>query len=659
MHLLTLKGIRKTYWMGSTAVRALRGVNLTINPGEFVAIMGPSGSGKSTLMHILGLLDVPDSGSFDINGRKVSRLSEEELAVLRGKTIGFIFQQFNLLPRLTALENVQLPLIYAPPGTGADPLQVIKQVGLESRSGHKPSEMSGGQQQRVAIARSLINRPGMILADEPTGNLDSATQREILELLTRFNRSGLTVIMVTHEPDVATWARRVIKMRDGKIVSDERRTSRAPGGPKVRRLGHPVPPSSRSANGWRAVLAQMAIHSREAVRSLAANKVRAALSTLGITIGVGAVIAMLALGAGAQASIMTAMSRLGSNIISVRPNWWGPRGGGNNSVTRLTLADADAIPKASSSITRTAATVSGRIQVTGGAGKDWASSIIGAPPQYADMRSYRPTIGRFYTAQEEATRARVCLLGQTVAREIFGTGSNPVGKTVKLNRIPFTIIGILPEKGTNPFRDNDDMVLIPLSTGMYRVLGQRYVGAIDIEVAGNTADMTAVESAIRDFLVRRYRMAGTREDAFDIRNEAAFRETMSATTKVFSLLLGCIAAISLLVGGIGIMNIMLVSVTERTREIGLRKAVGARPRDIMQQFLVESVIISAIGGGLGIILGSGAALLLTLILKWTVIITPTSIILSAGFSTAVGVVFGWWPARRAAGLAPVDALRYE
>jgi len=658
MNLLTLKGIRKTYWMGSTAVRALRGVNLTIHPGEFVAIMGPSGSGKSTLMHILGLLDTPDSGSFDIGGNKVSRLSEEELAVLRGRTIGFIFQQFNLLPRLTALENVQLPLIYSPAGAGADPVKTVKMVGLESRASHRPSEMSGGQQQRVAIARSLINRPGIILADEPTGNLDTATQKEILELLARLNRSGLTVIMVTHEPDVALWARRVIRMRDGKIVSDERRGTRVPAGRGVRRLVHPAPPAEMPGNGWRALLAQLSIHAREAVRSLAANKVRAALSTLGITIGVAAVIAMLALGAGARASIMTALSRLGTNIISVRPNWWGARGGGNNNATRLTIADADALLRAHKSITRTAGTVWGRVQVTGGAGKDWASTVISAPPKYAEMRNYRTSIGRYYTSQEEATRARVVLLGQTVAREIFGAGSNPVGKSVKLNRIPFVVIGILAEQGANPFVDNDDKLLIPLSTGMYRVLGQRYVGAIDIEVAAES-DMTEVEDSIRNFLIRRYRLAGAREDSFDIRNEAAFRETMSATTKVFSLLLGCIAAISLLVGGIGIMNIMLVSVTERTREIGLRKAVGARPRDIMQQFLVESVIISAIGGGLGIILGSASALLLTLILKWTVIITPTSILLSAGFSMAVGVAFGWWPAKRAAGLAPVDALRYE
>ena len=658
MNLLTLRGIKKTYWMGSTAVRALRGVNLVIHPGEFIAIMGPSGSGKSTLMHILGLLDIPDSGSYEISGKKVSHLSEEDLAVLRGRTIGFIFQQFNLLPRLTALENVQLPLLYAPTGSGADPIKTVKMVGLESRSSHKPSEMSGGQQQRVAIARSLINRPGIILADEPTGNLDTATQKEILELLSRLNRSGLTVIMVTHEPDVALWARRVIRMRDGKIVSDERRSSGAPASSRVRRLSHPAPPAADPANGWRAVLAQLAIHSREAVRSLAANKVRAALSTLGITIGVGAVIAMLALGAGARASIMTSLSRLGTNIISVRPNWWGAHGGGNGSTTRLTIADAEAIPRANTSIKKTAGTVWGRVQVTGGAGKDWASTVIAAPPQYADMRSYRPVIGRYYTALEETTRARVALLGQTVAREIFGAGSNPVGKSVKLNRIPFIVIGILPEKGANAWRDNDDMVLIPLSTGMYRVLGQRYVGAIDIEVASES-NMDEVEDSIRNFLLRRYRLAGAREDSFDIRNEAAFRETMSATTKVFSLLLGCIAAISLLVGGIGIMNIMLVSVTERTREIGLRKAVGARPRDIMQQFLVESVIISAIGGGLGIILGSISALLLTLILKWTVIISISSVLLAAGFSMAVGVAFGWWPAKRAAGLAPVDALRYE
>ncbi len=655
MSLLVLHRVNKTYRMGSTLVRALRAVNLSIHPGEFVAIMGPSGSGKSTLMNVLGLLDVPDSGRYRIADADVSRLSEDRLAELRGKTIGFVFQQFNLLPRLTAVENAALPLLYSP-GDGADPRRVLHDMGLAERARHRPSEMSGGQQQRVAIARALVNRPRLILADEPTGNLDSATQREILALLTRLNRAGLTVIMVTHESDVARYARRVIRMHDGRIVSDERRGGTGRRARGIRRL--PAAHGAAAApEDWRTLLTRFSAHAREAGRSLAANKVRAALSMLGITIGVGAVIAMLALGTGARSSVTQAISRLGTNIISVRPNWWGAHGRGQTSVTRLTLADAAALTRAHSAVRHTAPTVNGHVQMTGN-GKDWSTSVIGAPPVYADMRTYHPTIGRYYTPAEDAQRARVCLLGMTVARELFGTGVNPVGSTVRMNRIPFTVIGILPEKGASGFRDNDDIVIIPLGTAMYRVLGQRYVGAIDCEISAE-ADMDEVERAIRDFLVRRYRLSGAREDTFDVRNEAAFREAISSTTKTFAILLGCIAAISLLVGGIGIMNIMLVSVTERTREIGLRKAVGARPRDILAQFLVEAVVVSLAGGVLGIVLGAGAGLLMGLILKWTIIVTPWSILVSAGFSAVVGIGFGWWPARRAAALAPVDALRYE
>jgi len=657
--LIRLRRLCKTYHMGREVVRALRGVNLTIHQGEFIAIMGPSGSGKSTLMHVLGLLDIPDSGEYELAGARISRLSEDELAGLRGRTIGFIFQQFNLLPRLTALENVQLPLLYAPGGTGADPRKIVKQVGLASRSGHRPSEMSGGQQQRVAIARSLINRPQVILADEPTGNLDTATQKEILEILARLNRSGLTVIMVTHEPDVAAWARRIIRMRDGRIVADERRPARASGGPKLRRLGRPIAVRTsgpEDLGGWRVTPAQMAVHSREALRSLASNKVRASLSGLGIAIGVAAVIAVLALGAGARASVMQTLARFGANVMSVRPNWWGPRGWREN-VTRLTREDALAIPRAHPAIKRTVPTIWGMVGVTAN-GQSANTSLIGATPLIADLRAYHPTMGRFFTNREEEDRARVCLLGLTVARNLFGTGTNPVGREVRINRIPFRVIGILPEKGYDGHRDNDDLVLAPLGTAMYRVLGERYIGNIDVDVAPE-ANMKEVEESLKGFLARRYRLSGEKEDSFEIRNEAAQRAARSETSQTITILLDCIAAISLLVGGIGIMNIMLVSVTERTREIGLRKAIGARPRDIMFQFLVESVIISAIGGGLGIILGCASALLVTFIFKWTVIITPSSILLSAGFSMLIGIVFGWWPARRAASLAPVDALRYE
>ena len=663
MALIELKGLYKTYWMGSNPVHALRGVSLRVNPGEFIAVMGPSGSGKSTLMHLLGLLDTPDKGSYRLAGRNTSSLDEDDLAALRSRAIGFVFQQFNLLPRMTALENAQLPLLYThESGEAEDPAAMLKAVGLASRSHHRPSEMSGGQQQRVALARALVNQPQLILADEPTGNLDSATQKEILSLFTQLNRQGLTIILVTHEADVAKYARRIIRMRDGRIVSDVRRGSAPlprPAAETPKRAPQAGAPAagkaSASPHPMLALLSFARAHVKEALRSLATNKVRAGLSALGITIGVAAVIAMLALGAGAQSSVTKTLSRLGTNLISVYPNWQMRRQGGSH--VHLTMEDGKVIHQAHPAIKRTTPTVSQNVQVTAD-GADRTPQLIGASVVYADLRSMHPIIGRFFTKMEDDTRARVAIIGLTVARELYGEGINPVGREIRINRIPFQVIGVLPERGGNAWRDNDDVVLVPLNTAMYRVMGTKHVSGIDLEVAAD-ANMKEVEEALKRFLVKRYKLPPDREESFRIINEAAFREALSETARTFAWLLGSIAAISLLVGGIGIMNIMLVSVTERTHEIGLRKAIGARPRDILTQFLVEAVVISAIGGILGVTLGSGIALSMGYLAKWAIQVTPASVLLAAGFSAGVGVIFGYWPAKRAAKLLPVDALRYE
>ena len=643
----------KTYRVGEVEVQALRDVNLTVQPGEFVAIMGPSGSGKSTLMHLLGLLDVPDAGSYRLAGREIRGLSEDQLAVLRARTIGFVFQQFNLLPRMSALENALLPLLYASGssnGSGPSrPRHLLEQVGLGQRLHHTPAQLSGGQQQRVAIARALVNRPQVIFADEPTGNLDSASSDEILEILSELNRQGITVILVTHEPEVAARAQRVIRMKDGRVQSDERTRPAAPSAPA---------PSAPDPKAPTLALREISDHFRQALRSLMANKVRSGLSTLGILIGVAAVIAMLALGSGASASIEARLASMGSDLLMLRSGSRQLRGVAleSGAVARLTLEDAAAIAAEVPGVLHTAPSVNGRGQVVY-ANRNWNTQIQGTVPEYASMRASVPVLGRFFDTEEVRRRARVAVIGMTAARELFG-GSNPVGETVKINRVSFQVIGLLPEKGSTGWRDQDDVVVIPISTAMRRLLGKDYVDSIDIEGA-DASVLPAVETAVNDLLYRRQRIPASRRDAFEIRNMAEMQEALSETNRTMTMLLASIAVISLLVGGIGIMNIMLVSVTERTREIGLRKAVGARRRDILGQFLVEAVVVSVTGGVIGILLGWLITLGMSQLAGWAAQVSAGAVALSFLFSAAVGVVFGLWPARKAAGLNPIEALRYE
>ena len=650
---LTLQDVRKMYRMGENEVHALRGVSLEIEEGDFVAIMGPSGSGKSTLMHVLGLLDTPTSGSYRIGGRETSHLTEDELAVLRREEIGFIFQQFNLLPRLSAVENVALPVFYSrKEGGEARAGTLMEQVGLGTRMHHRPNEMSGGQQQRVAIARSLINQPRMVLADEPTGNLDSASEREIMAILRELNARGITVIIVTHEEEIGRQARRVIRMRDGAVSSDERL------GP-VRAGGAEPDTKSPAAPRPQSRLAEMIEHFRSGFKTLAANEVRTALSMLGILIGVAAVVAMLALGRGAQTAIEAQLSSLGSNLLVLWPG--ATQSGGvrqqSGSVTRITLEDVQAIRNQVPNVVDTAPSVSGRGQLTW-LNKNWNTQVLGTSPSYARVRTATPEIGRFFTDEEAQMRSRVALVGMTVVRELFG-GQNPVGEMIKVNKVSFQVIGVLPPKGATGWRDQDDTVVIPVQTAMYRLFGKPYVDSIDIQVADPMA-MDDAQDQVVDLMAARHRIQpAQKEDAFQVRNMADIQAALSSSSKTMSALLASIAAISLLVGGIGIMNIMLVSVTERTREIGLRKAIGARRRDILSQFLAESVVVSAVGGLAGIALGWAITELLSRLSGWTTSITASSVVLSFVFSAGIGIVFGIYPARKASMLNPIDALRQD
>ena len=649
--MIEIEHIDKVYRMGRIEVPALRDVSLRIDPGEFVAITGQSGSGKSTLLHILGLLDRPTRGLFRFAGRDVSRLDDRELAALRSGEIGFVFQQFHLLRRTSAIDNVNLPLVYGGARDDSRGLELLGKVGLADRARHRPNELSGGQQQRVAIARALVRQPRLLLADEPTGNLDSASGREIMGLFRELNDEGITVILVTHEPAVAEVARRQIRVADGRIDRDVSTgtTVAVPALPASGARGDQHRPSG---------LARAGSYFTQAGRALLLNKMRTLLSALGIIIGVGAVIGMLSLGKGAQTSIAAQLSGMGSNRLSIRPEaqFVGGVSQAVGGVSRLTQEQADEILAKVPLVKAVAANVTSRGQVVWG-NANANTQIQGTTPGYEGIYNVPPSAGRFFTEEENRRRERVALVGRTVAQKVFGD-ANPVGETVKINRIPFRVIGLLKPRGDQGPWDADDVVLIPLQTAMWRVMGRRYIESIDVAVRESTMVSQAQDEIFKLF-PDWPKAPGVIGEGFRIANFASMQEAFTSIIRSVSVLLATVAAISLVVGGIGVMNIMLVSVTERTREIGLRKALGANNRDILAQFLVEAVTLCLAGGAIGLGLGAALTLAGSWITGWSLSVTAGSVALAVGLTVAVGLVFGIWPAHNASRLDPIEALRHE
>lgn len=638
--LLALQEVIKSYPNGESEVRALNGLSLTIEAGEFVAFLGPSGCGKSTLMNILGCLDIPTSGHYLVHGIDAATLASDEQALLRRDTFGFVFQRYHLLGNASAVENVEMPAIYA----GLDKSErknratsLLEKLGLNARLTHKPNQLSGGQQQRVAIARALMNDAPVILADEPTGALDTHSGQEVLALLKSLHQEGRTILLITHDVTIAQHAERIIRLRDGQIESDSA-NDKKPAKPKAPMMPYQAIKKERK---WPAIGEIM----RMAVNSLRVNVFRTVLTLLGVVIGVAAVVAMLAIGEGGKEQVLTRIASMGTNLLVIRPGAPGVRVSGD--VATLSVEDTEALRELSTVVEVSPERSTGVTMRYGDV--DYTASVRGVWPGYPKVRDWKLMKGSFFTDTDLDGYAPVVVLGSTVANNIFGEKVNPLGKYILISNIPFEVIGVMDSLGANAMGvDQDDVALIPLTTGFMRIFGKQYMSLVTVRVQENQG--IQAEAEIRQLLLERHKT----ED-FQVRNTTSIMEMAEETQDTLTALLGSVAVISLLVGGIGVMNIMLVSVTERTQEIGVRIATGARRRDILWQFNIEAMVVCGFGGLVGILVG----LLTAYIVQYTGIqvefsLWPSLFAFSCAFLT--GWIFGYLPAKKAAELNPVVAL---
>ncbi len=642
--LIEIADLRKTYFTGeAVAVEVLRGVSLTIRAGEFVAIMGQSGSGKSTLMNILGLLDKPTGGTYRFAGHDIFALSRDDLARLRRDAFGFVFQQYNLIPTVTAAENVEIPAAYAgmaPAARRVRAVMLLDRLGLGDRVAHRPSQLSGGQQQRVSIARALMNGGRIILADEPTGALDSATGADVMALLAELAAEGHTIILITHDREIARAAHRIIEIRDGTIISDSGSNE-----PKV--LAVTVQAGLRRDTGA-SLLSDMREALHAGSRALAANPFRTGLTLLGIIIGIASVIALLAIGEGAKQTVLAQLAIFGTNRLYVIPGSGNGRGPGG----RLLASDADLV-RDLPNVVAAMPYFQGAVTVRAG-NFDYGTSGSAITTDFPRILNWSVEDGVFFTKEDERALATVAVIGVKLAARLFPDGTNPLRRMILVNNIPFQVIGVLSSKGAlSGNSDDDDTIVFPFSTGSTRVYGKRELSWVSVLIDDlSRADETA--AAITALLERAHHVRD-----FRIFNKAAAITVQDHTQNTLTLLLGATAAISLFVGGIGVMNVMLMTVTERTREIGIRMATGARTLDILRQFLTEAMMVSGAGGLAGALIGILAGIGAALAFGMPVIFSGGAILGAVICAVLTGLLFGFMPAVRAARLEPVAALARE
>ncbi len=642
--LLEVVDLWREFPSGEGSVAVLKGINLRIQSGEMVAIMGASGSGKSTLMNILGCLDRPTRGVYKVNGQETGQLGPDELARLRREHFGFIFQRYHLLGDLTAKGNVEIPAIYAGHSKSERDVRaaaLLGRLGLGERTEHRPGQLSGGQQQRVSIARALMNGGDVILADEPTGALDSASGAEVMRILQELHAEGHTVIIVTHDAKVAQHAQRIIEVSDGQILSDRTNPDATPNADL--RATQPEEP-----HPWRAHWDRFSEAFTMALRAMAGHRLRTLLTMLGIIIGIASVVSMVALGEGSRQRVLKDISAMGTNTIDV---FSGKNFGDRQAskIRTLVPADAEALAQLGyvDSVTPTVNTSvtlrRGNVEAT--------ANVTGVGDQFFRVKGYTMAQGQEFDAEGVRRQSQEAVIDPATRKALFAEWENPVGQVIFLGSVPVRVIGVTAPQESGFLMSDNLNVWVPYTTAMRRLLGQSHVRSITVRVS-DSAPSVAAEEGITKLLTQRH---GTQD--FFLRNSDSIRQTIESTTQTMTLLISSIAVISLIVGGIGVMNIMLVSVTERTQEIGVRMAVGARQSDILRQFLIEAVLVCLIGGVLGIGLALGIGVLFAKIGgSFQMVYSVSSIVAAFGVSSLIGVVFGFLPARNAARLDPVEAL---
>lgn len=640
MKLIEIEKLNKYFGTGENQAHILKDINLSIDQGDFVAIIGASGSGKSTLMNIIGCLDTASSGVCRIDGKETIAMNADELSDLRQRKFGFIFQRYNLLAALNANENVALPAVYAGMPSRERKARtdaLLDKLGLKAKTQNRPNQLSGGQQQRVSIARALMNGGEIILADEPTGALDSKSGETVLEILQDLHREGHTIIMVTHDPNIAATASRVIEIKDGRIIKDERQ--------------QPYQHEQKLTKGeYRAprFWDQLVESFKMATSAIMAHKLRALLTMLGIVIGIASVISVVALGRGTQQQVLSNINSLGTNTMTIM-NGTGFGDRRANLTKNLTVSDAELLNKqgfvdSTTPLSNLSATVIyGNTNVTG--------AVNGVGEQYLNVKGMKMVSGRFFNANEVKEAAQVVVIDANTQKDL-GIIAPVEGKVILVDKKPLKIIGLAEE--SNNMHQTSLKLWTPYTTLMQRISGEKHIDSLTVKVKDEVESQTAEKSVISLLSAKH----GKKD--FFIMNSDTIKQTITSTTNTLTLLISSIALISLVVGGIGVMNIMLVSVTERTKEIGVRMAIGAKQRNILQQFLIEAILICLLGGVIGILLaGTIITLFNTLGSNFKMLLSLESVVLAVFFSTLIGVVFGYMPAKNASKLNPIIALSQE
>ncbi|OBW94839.1 MacB family efflux pump subunit [Gallibacterium salpingitidis] len=643
-NIIEIKNLNKFFGEGENRVHILKNINLEIQQGDFIAIIGTSGSGKSTLMNIIGCLDTPTNGSYAITGQETATLSADQLSELRQQRFGFIFQRYNLLPTLNAQENVALPAVYtgmAKEQRLARAAQLLDKLGLANKMENKPNQLSGGQQQRVSIARALMNGGDIILADEPTGALDSKSGEMVMEILQQLHQEGHTIILVTHDQHIAQFASRIIEIKDGEIIQDQRKNDPL----QQREISQ-----ANTSKSFRFYRDQFIEALNMSIKAIVAHKLRSLLTMLGIIIGITSVVCVVALGNGSQQKVLQNINSLGTNTMDIfNGTGFGDRRA--ESMQNLTVADSEILMKQPyiESVTPNSS-VSGTLTYRNSA---FTAQVRGVSEQYFNVKGIQSAAGNLFTAQDVKLNQSVAIIDQNTQQRIF-QDRNPLGQIIMINKKPLKIIGVVNTNNVMGINSENLNIWIPYTTAMNKISGEKKISSITVKVSEGITT-AAAEKNVTALLLSRH---GKKD--FFILNTDTIKQTIESTTNTMKLLISSIALISLIVGGIGVMNIMLVSVTERTKEIGVRMAIGAKQQNILQQFLIEAVLVCLVGGIIGICLSGIIGVLFNQFMTdFTMLFSTFSIVVAVLCSTLIGVIFGYVPAQNAAKLNPITALSQE